>query len=162
MILATHAIVGAAAGRLFLDPFIAFAAGFASHFLADAIPHWDYHLKSFDPKESGAENKIFTMELASDAARFLPDLILGALAAIFIFQGNDIFYISVSLIAGIIGGVLPDALEIICLKLRIKCLSALSAFHNFVHYKNRPGPFLGLLSQVVAIIVAVVLSKLIE
>ena len=47
MTLATHAIVGAAAARLFsFHPAAAFLAAFASHFLIDAIPHWDYHLKS--------------------------------------------------------------------------------------------------------------------
>src|SRR5258708_20443215 len=47
MILTTHAIVGGALASLFPShPIIAVAAGFASHFAIDAIPHWDYSLRS--------------------------------------------------------------------------------------------------------------------
>jgi len=43
MILTTHAIVGAAlASFLSSHPAAAFVAGFASHFVLDAIPHVDY------------------------------------------------------------------------------------------------------------------------
>jgi hypothetical protein len=42
MILSTHAIVGAAiASFLPSHPTIAFVLGFGSHFVLDAIPHWD-------------------------------------------------------------------------------------------------------------------------
>jgi hypothetical protein len=47
MILTTHAVVGAAlATFLPSHPVIAFAVGFASHFVLDAIPHVDYPIKS--------------------------------------------------------------------------------------------------------------------
>lgn len=38
----THALAGAALGSLAGGPAGAFLAGFASHALLDAIPHWDY------------------------------------------------------------------------------------------------------------------------
>ena len=47
LILATHAIVGAAiASQIPNHPVIALLAGIASHFAIDAIPHWDYPLRS--------------------------------------------------------------------------------------------------------------------
>ena len=47
MILSTHAIVGAAiASFLPSHPTTAFVLGFGSHFVLDAIPHWDYPIKS--------------------------------------------------------------------------------------------------------------------
>src|ERR1700747_2768240 len=47
MILSTHAIVGAAiASFLPSNPTIAFVLGFGSHFVLDAIPHWDYPISS--------------------------------------------------------------------------------------------------------------------
>src|SRR5260370_21690372 len=47
MILTTHAIVGGALASLFPShPIVAVAAGFASHFAIDAIPHWDYPPRS--------------------------------------------------------------------------------------------------------------------
>jgi hypothetical protein len=45
--LTTHAIVGAAIASVIpAHPFFAIAAAFASHFLLDAIPHWDYPIRS--------------------------------------------------------------------------------------------------------------------
>jgi hypothetical protein len=47
MILCTHAVVGAAlASFLPSHPAAAFVLGFASHFTLDAIPHWDYPIRS--------------------------------------------------------------------------------------------------------------------
>ena len=47
MILAAHAIVGAAiSSQIPNHPITALAAGIASHFAIDAIPHWDYPLRS--------------------------------------------------------------------------------------------------------------------
>jgi hypothetical protein len=45
MILSTHAIVGGAIASLFPShPILIAAAGFTSHLVIDAIPHWDYPL----------------------------------------------------------------------------------------------------------------------
>jgi hypothetical protein len=47
MILTTHAVVGAAiASFVPSHPATAFALGFASHFILDAIPHVDYPIRS--------------------------------------------------------------------------------------------------------------------
>src|SRR5262249_4316826 len=47
MILSTHAIVGAAiASFLPSHSTTAFVLGFASHFVLDTIPHWDYPIRS--------------------------------------------------------------------------------------------------------------------
>ena len=74
MTLTTHALVGAAAASLFPEhPYLAFAAGFASHFAIDALPHWDYadYLRSmeWDP----AQHLHTDMRLGKD---FLRDLAL--------------------------------------------------------------------------------------
>jgi hypothetical protein len=56
MILSTHAIVGGAVASLLPShPMPVAALGFASHFAIDAIPHWDYPLRSISVK-SGADN----------------------------------------------------------------------------------------------------------
>ena len=52
MTLTTHAIFGAGLASLMPEhPVAAFIAGFASHFVLDAIPHWDYAIlsESVDP-----------------------------------------------------------------------------------------------------------------
>lgn len=51
MILSTHAVVGGAIGSLFPShPILVALLGFTSHFVIDAIPHWDYPLKSISVK----------------------------------------------------------------------------------------------------------------
>ena len=45
MIAAVHVCVGAAVGRLFKNKGAAFAAGVASHLIADAVPHTDLDAK---------------------------------------------------------------------------------------------------------------------
>jgi len=51
MILSTHAVVGGAiASFIPLHPLLVAVAGFASHFAIDAIPHWDYRLRSQSEK----------------------------------------------------------------------------------------------------------------
>jgi len=37
-----HALVGAVIATKFVNPFVGYPAAFASHFLMDAIPHWDF------------------------------------------------------------------------------------------------------------------------
>jgi hypothetical protein len=61
MILSTHAIVGAALASLMPShPIAAFAAGFASHFVIDSTPHWDYPLKSISFGGSARNDGRFT------------------------------------------------------------------------------------------------------
>ena len=58
MILSTHAIVGGATASSFPShPAAAIAAGFVSHFVIDAIPHWDYPLQSIS-LGPGARNRL--------------------------------------------------------------------------------------------------------
>ena len=51
MILSTHAVVGGTIASLFpTHPILVATLSFASHFVIDAIPHWDYPLKSISVK----------------------------------------------------------------------------------------------------------------
>ena len=78
MILSTHAIVGAAiASFLPSHPTAAFVLGFASHFVLDAIPHWDYPIRSaaVHPKIGGPMT--FDRALLRDAVVIGSDGLLG-------------------------------------------------------------------------------------
>ena len=64
MILSTHAIVGGAIASLFPShPALVAVAGFASHFAIDAIPHWDYPLRSISTGQ-GADNRRLKVDRA--------------------------------------------------------------------------------------------------
>src|SRR3989338_1430896 len=53
LILSTHILIATAAAKPFFGahPAIILATAIVSHFLSDAIPHWDYHLATMDKKE---------------------------------------------------------------------------------------------------------------
>ena len=90
MILSTHAVVGGALAGLFPShPVAAFAVGFASHFVIDAIPHWDYPLRSISVAR-GARNQVrLTPALARDVALIGFDAIVGLTLAIGICDAFD-------------------------------------------------------------------------
>ncbi len=164
MILTTHAIVGAAAGRLFSDPFVAFSAGFASHFIIDAIPHWAYNLKSRARNEKEPLNDDIEIgkKFVGDLARIGLDFIVGIFAAIFIFQGEDGFMsLSVNLLSGVAGGIIPDFMQFLYFKIRQEPFIAVQKLHIYVHQGIGEIPALpyGLISQVVVIAAAILISK---
>ena len=69
MILTTHAIVGGALASLFpTHPITAIAAGFASHFVIDAIPHWDYPLQSISVAPGRRNHLRLERPMLQDAA----------------------------------------------------------------------------------------------
>jgi len=165
MILLTHAIVGAAAGRLVSNPLLSFALGFVSHFIIDAIPHWGYPLASVVSDEKSLIKKDMALN-----RKFIKDLILigfdfslGIILAIFIFQGRAGFInTSIPLIMGALGGVLPDALQFAYLKIRREPLITLEKIHLAVHTKEDYTTLsYGILSQIFVIIAAIIISKLI-
>lgn len=87
MILSTHAIVGAAiASFLPSHPTTAFVLGFASHFVLDAIPHWDYPIRSaaVDPKIGAPMT--FDRALLRDAVVIGSDGLVGILGALLLFR----------------------------------------------------------------------------
>lgn len=53
MLGSTHFLVGAALGALAPHPLSAATVGFASHFLADAVPHTDHSILHFEEIERG-------------------------------------------------------------------------------------------------------------
>jgi hypothetical protein len=180
MTLTTHAIVGAAlASAVPTHPVVAFSLGFCSHFLLDAIPHWDYQLNSMEENKENPMatdmkiGKSFFFDLCKIGADFLLGFVL-----VFLFFGSwanrqscEVAKICLqstrnigigTLIFGALGAVLPDALQFFYFKWRHQPLSALQKFHQWIHskaeLKNRP--FFGISSQIILIIFVVVLQKI--
>lgn len=164
MILTTHAIAGAAVASLNpAKPISGFIAGFAAHFILDAIPHWEYKIKSgFIHPEIGASFRL-DRDFIIDVLRLGTDLTSGIIISLAIFY----FYGSlppVPILAGIIGGVLPDALQFVFTRIRRGPIVFLQRFHEWIHapYKGlRQWPVLGATLQIllVAAIVLVVMVR---
>jgi len=133
MTLTTHALVGAAVAQFFPQhPVLAFAAGFASHFAIDALPHWDYSLRSSRKDKKNPLN--FDMELgrdfARDIARILFDIALGlSLSALSAYLLHLSLYLA---LVGAAAGIFPDGLQFVYFKTRSKLLEPLQRFHIWI------------------------------
>ncbi len=166
MILGTHAIVGAAVGRLIPNPLGAIVAGFISHFAIDAIPHWQYNLASMVHRDGPMEDDmVINRKFAGDLARTGLDFALGMVLSLLLFQGtslDNLVYNSLPLLAGAVGGVLPDALQFVYFKIRREPLTTLQKLHNWAHAgKNLDAFPYGIASQLIVAAIAVVISRLI-
>lgn len=177
MVLSTHAVVGGALGRLLPGgPIIALVAGFASHFLLDLIPHWDYELSSVvkTPKDSplGSDSQGESFGVVGsqivpgrlfwhDVAKVLLDLALGALVVWLFFSDPQAVLISVWW--GAFGAVLPDGLQFVYLKWQPRVLRPLQRFHRFVHSNHdfRFRPVAGVAYQALIIAAAILVVKII-
>jgi len=139
MVLGTHVVIGGILGALSrAHPILAFSTGFISHFLLDAIPHWDYPLYS-KTKKNEAEplsgdmviGKAFLRDIASTGI----DLFIGTAVLAFLFWDGYLGStpLQSSIIWGAIGGVAPDFLQFAYMKIRKQPLISLQRFHIFIH-----------------------------
>ena len=138
MILTTHAVAGAAVASLFPShPIVGFTAAFASHFLLDALPHKDYGLSSYIADSTDALghdmkiNRLFFFDLAKIGADFSLSFIL-PIGIFFLTQTSPLDVV----VAGILGGIVPDALQFVYMKTKPVWLSPLQRFHRWVHIKK--------------------------
>lgn len=124
MFLTVHAPVGAAIGALAGEPVAAFALGFLSHFVLDAIPHGDEHLGH--AMEHSAKVRYFVKLAAVDGI-----LMTGALLALLTPWTA---WPSAAVLAGIAGGVAPDVLQGLGEAFpERRWLAAFHRFHDYIH-----------------------------
>ncbi|MDF0496298.1 hypothetical protein [Bradyrhizobium yuanmingense] len=158
MILSTHAIVGGAVASLLpLNPAAAAIAGFASHFAIDAIPHWDYPLRSISLGK-GSDNRRLSFSNATlrDFAVIGIDVSAGFGLAIWLFATE----ISIWTIAiGAFTAMLPDALQFVHTLYPRGPLHVLQRFHWWIHSKRALTGIFGVGSQLAFAGVIAVLAR---
>ena len=138
MILATHAIAGVAAAEFFpSNPIVAFIAAFLGHFVLDAIPHWNYTIKSHEENPDDPLNgKVrFGKDLIVDLFKIFIDLSSG-IALAFLFFSKGTYQNETIVLLGAFGGMLPDALQFAYWIFKIEPLKSLQKFHVWVHHKT--------------------------
>ena len=161
MTLTTHAIVGATLATLIPNyPILGFAVGFGSHFILDAIPHWEYSLNSMKRDEKNPMNDDITIDKTfyKDLLKIGIDGMLGLVLS-FVLLGilrNYSFWI---IFMGVAGGMAPDALQFFYFKWRHEPLKTLQQFHLWIHSKIDLGntPIVGVLSQILIICLIVII-----
>lgn len=174
MTLATHAVVGASLAELFPShPVVAFSIGFLSHFILDALPHWDYKILSSysnpdlameanNDKDGGIASqnlkpdRLFKLDILHIGA----DASLGAALVIILWQPHSLWQFFI-LALGAFGGILPDFLQFVYMRFPHQPMVAIQYFHHFMHAKSdlKSRPFIGIASQIVVMAVAFVLVK---
>jgi hypothetical protein len=158
--LTTHAIVGAAIASVIpAYPTLAIAAAFASHFLLDAIPHWDYPILSDSLNPDVAAAMKYDRALLADVFRIGSDAMLGiALALLLLAKPSDLAVLLCSATAAI----LPDALQFAYIRFPHEPLISLQRFHSWIHASRSLSarPILGLSAQIGLILLVVVIARL--
>lgn len=159
MTLTTHAVVGAAiAGALPTHPYVAILAAFASHFVLDALPHWDYPLRSESMKPGLAAAMKFNGALLADMLTIGADALLGmTLALLVLARPGDRALIA----CGAGAALLPDALQFAHMRLPREPLISLQRFHCWIHTSRhlRGRPVLGLTAQIMFVIVVLLFAR---
>jgi hypothetical protein len=157
MILCTHAVVGAAlASFLPSHPTAAFVVGFVSHFALDAIPHWDYPIKSRSVNPTIGAPMVFDNALLQDAAAISCDGLVGMLAALMLFASPASLW---TILLGAIGAMLPDPLQFVHARFPHEPLRTLQRFHRWAHTGRRiNGVRLGVGTQAALVVVVVTLA----
>lgn len=167
MTLATHAITGAAVASLTpQQPILGFVAGFASHYLIDAIPHWDYPIlsDSIHPQKGNIRMR-FDRVFFRDARNFTLDAALGIIVALLVFAYPPTGLATLTIMAGAIGGILPDPLQFVAKKLPHEPFSSLQRFHQWIHtgwHMRETGyHWLGIISQLAFVVLVVGVATII-
>ena len=136
MTLAAHAVVGSALVQLMpKHPVLGFLCAFMSHFFIDAIPHGHYRISSMkiNPEDRLGDDMILGKDFFIDLSKISTDFLVG-IGLSFIFLNLSSYLL---LCLGIIGGVLPDALQFVYWKIRKEPLISLQKFHvNIMHTKK--------------------------
>ena len=147
MILSTHAIVGGAIASLFpSDPILAATAAFASHFAIDAIPHWDYPLRSISCGKS-ADNRRLRLNrvVVIDLICIGVDACAGLALAIWLFATPASAWV---IALGAIAAMAPDPLQFVHSIHPREPLVTLQRFHGWIHSKHKLAWRLGVSSQI--------------
>ncbi|MBI4122545.1 MAG: hypothetical protein HY462_00945 [Parcubacteria group bacterium] len=100
MYLTVHAAAGAAAGTFIAEPWVAFAAGIATHFILDMIPHGDEGIESWT---------WFKSKLSRIAAATLIDCAVLLVFFLYWIQNADMQLLP-GMLYGAAGGIVPDTI----------------------------------------------------
>ena len=148
MILSTHAIVGGALASLFPShPVLVVAAGFASHFAIDAIPHWDYPLQAISVKPAAGRRALnLDRRLWVDLSLIALDACAGLALAIWLFATPATIG---AILLGALAAMVPDPLQVVHALYPREPLKSLQRFHHWIHAKRKLSWPLGASSQAI-------------
>jgi hypothetical protein len=123
----------------------------------DAIPHWDYPIRSASVNPKIGAPVTFDRALLRDVVVIGSDGLLGILGVLLLFASSDGLW---SILLGAFGAMLPDPLHTIHAHFPHEPLRTLQRFHRWIHTDKRikKGVMLGIGSQIALVAVMVGLT----
>jgi hypothetical protein len=153
MILSTYAIVGGAIASLIPShPVFAFVTGVASHFVIEAIPHVDYPLYSITVGPSANSALTVNWSLLRDFGLITLDAFAGVAIVLSLYASP---VTTVAVLAGALGAMLPDPLQLLHKLYPREPLRSLQRFHAWIHTKRRMSWPLGVVSQLSFVLIVI-------
>ncbi|MFH1990764.1 MAG: hypothetical protein ABIJ19_02835 [Patescibacteria group bacterium] len=154
MILTSHIIISGILASKTQNYFLAAAIGLISHYVLDAIPHWDYLSDKFETQTKTDKNFVKRKTFWREIIKISIDGLAGfGLLALFVFFDKDANI--APLVIGAFFGILPDALQFLSWLTNWKFIKWNVIFHKFAHHlihkKINPGFQSGVMTQVVTI-----------
>lgn len=126
MILTTHALVGAAAGKYIQNPFLLILVLIPLHYIMDIFRHGEYLNKKSTFRDT--------------SWKVILDLTIAFVVIILAVAYSNFNKIQLfSIFAGAFISMFPDLLTVLYWKLHFKFLGKIYAFHQFVHRRFRDG-----------------------
>lgn len=157
MVLTTHAVIGAALTQHVGDYAAVFILSFASHYVADMIPHWHYptnKLKKAVETKPGTKSISFNAHFFPEMVRVAFDLGLGVAISLMFFEVSPSI-----IILGAFAATIPDLMVGAGHIWPNAFLTWHDRLHRWIHSSTNldDRPLLGIGSQVVLIILFIFL-----
>lgn len=158
MTLTTHAIIAATATKPLsgAHPAVIFLVAILSHYLSDAIPHWDYPLDSVQNKEN-PEKRAWSSKrslVIKDLVKISFDALVGFAVVFYFTHPASTVECLVAFLAAF-GGMLPDGLQGLYMTVKLPIFRFIQRFHDMFHTNIRLGPYprLGIPFQLLIVVV---------
>lgn len=160
MTLTTHIVFAGAVTKPLIgnyNPLLIFVVAFASHFILDAIPHFDYKLLSAKEEDSMSAKIVKDYKLISkDLVRIGTDILVGSVIIVVTYSFLEITFPAIIFIAVIIGAIMPDALQPVYWLSKNSLLKPLHKFHVKIQEKREiKSPLLGISTQAIIIAISI-------
>lgn len=160
MTLTTHAVVGAAIVSIMPQhPIWGVCAAIGSHFVIDAIPHWDYPIASASINPNLGLAMKYDRAFYLDVVRIGADALLGVVLSLLLFSTPQT---QLLVFIGAGAGILPDPLQFVYTRYKHEPLVSLQRFHQWIHTKNhmKKAKFFGIISQIIFIVAVIAVVRI--
>jgi len=154
MILTSHIVISGILASKTQNYFLAAIIGLISHYVLDAIPHWDYLPDEFETQTKTDKNFVKRKTFWREIIKISIDALAGfGLLAFFVFLDKDAHI--APLVISALFGILPDAMQFIYWLTNWKFIKWNVDFqefaHRLIHKKINPGFQSGIMTQIATI-----------